>query len=87
MLQDYSNIELKAELKRREMPQFEFVKTAMDFLRLEELAQTWMDCRLSPSYHEDNDDDHYLVEAIIKTFYGKTVYARLEKYDEIKGKA
>ena len=89
MLQDYSDIELTAELRRREEERqrmiFNFVEL-VPLPQVEESIKSWMKERLSDDYHEDTDIDHYLVESVIQTFYGNDVYDRLREHDRLKEK-
>ena len=83
MLQDYSDIELTAELRQRMI--FNFVEL-VPLPQVEESIKSWMKERLSDDYHEDTDIDHYLVESVIQTFYGNDVYDRLREHDRLKEK-
>lgn len=88
MIEHYSDAQLRDELKRREEEKQEIIFKFLEVVPLpdvEAAVRGWMNDRLSDDYHEDNDNDHYLVEAILHAYYGEDVYDRLSKYDIYKG--
>lgn len=82
-LKQISNADLEAELARRkkekEAGEVPTLLATPDLTALRAMAENHIKSIASGEYHEDNDDAHYMYEAVLKAFYGPNVFKWINK--------
>ena len=73
-LSDYSTDDLELELERRTKESAPKMRKWPDYADLQHSCQAYIDAIATGTYHEDDDDQHYIFEAALEALYGKDIW-------------
>ena len=73
-LSDYSTDDLKLELERRLLESVPKMQKCPDYTDLQHSCQAYVCAIATNTYHEDNEDQHYIFEAALEALYGKSIW-------------
>jgi len=83
-INDYTSKELEVELeRRRKVVGRPPLKSSIDLISLRDICSQYMDEVERGEICDDSDNEHYIFETAIETFYGKDVWTWIN--DKIKG--